>query len=115
MIIKSEKLIYGEKPSLPNYTQDHKADSGKTDYTLLSVPFLEKMAEVRMFGVVRYKERDSWKKVEPERFKQALMRHCMEYINGKEINLEDGGVSVLAQIAVNAQFLYDLSKEEVKR
>lgn len=90
------------------FDQSVKSDEGKIDYTLLSIPALKELAKVRMFGVKKYGDRDSWRKVEPERFKQAMLRHMFDYLEGKSINEEDGGVRVLAQVLCNGMFLLDM-------
>lgn len=90
-----------------------KDDTDKLRYDLLDIDFEEEMAKVITEGAKKY-EPDSWKSVPnaKERYYAALRRHIAAYRKGELINKEDGNVSTLAQIAINAMFLYVLSKEE---
>lgn len=91
----------------------HKDDEGKLRYDLMDVDFEEEMAKVLTEGAKKYAP-NNWKNVEDakERYYAALRRHTAAYRKGELINEEDGNVSTLAQIAINAMFLYVLSKEE---
>lgn len=90
-----------------------KDDKDKLRYDLLDVGFEEEMAKVITEGAKKYEE-NNWKNVPnaKERYYAALRRHTAAYRKGELINEEDGNVSTLAQIAINAMFLYVLSKEE---
>ena len=90
-----------------------KDDEGKLRYDLMDVDFEEEMAKVLTEGVKKYEE-NSWQNVPnaKERYYAALRRHTAAYRKGECINEEDGNVSTLAQIAINAMFLYVLSKDE---
>lgn len=90
-----------------------KDDADKLRYDLMDVNFEEEMAKVLTEGAKKYEE-NSWQNVPnaKERYYAALRRHTAAYRKGELINEEDGNVSTLAQIAINAMFLYVLSKEE---
>lgn len=90
-----------------------KDDSDKLRYDLLDIDFEEEMAKVITEGAKKYEE-NSWMNVPnaKERYYAALRRHTAAYRKGELINEEDGNVSTLAQIAINAMFLYVLNKEE---
>lgn len=85
-----------------NHDQSIKKDAGKIQYGLIPPECVKELAKVYMYGMEKYGKKDSWKQVEPERYKEALLRHVYEYLQGESINEEDGGVRVLAQIAWNA-------------
>jgi len=93
----------------------YKDDAGKIRYDLLDVNFEEEMAKVLTIGTKKYAP-NSWKNVSDakNRYYAALRRHTAATRKGEIINKEDGNVNHYAQIAVNAMFLYALSKEEEK-
>lgn len=52
-----------------------KHDAGKIRPTLLPVTALERVAEVREYGCRKYGDPENWRKAEPQRYLDALMRH----------------------------------------
>ena len=82
-------------------------------YNIMNIDYEEEKAKVLTEGAKKYAP-NSWKNVEDakERYYAALRRHTAAYRKGELVNEEDGNVSTLAQIAINAMFLYVLSKEE---
>lgn len=91
------------------FDQTIKADKGKLDLTLVSPTLIEEVAKVRMYGVAKYRERDNWRLVEPERYEAALYRHWLSYLNGEETDPESG-LSHLSHIACNVMFLMEVEK-----
>jgi hypothetical protein len=95
--------------------QTYKADSGKTRLDLVSPTFIEAVGKIRTFGVQKYGDGDSWKKVEPQRYMAALLRHINAYRMGEEIDKESG-MSHLWHAACNLMFLIDLDeRKDTKR
>jgi hypothetical protein len=91
--------------------QEVKADAGKPRPTLVPVSLIRAVADVRMFGLNKYKGEDNWKRVEPKRYKDALYRHWLAYLDG-EIYDKESGLPHLWHLATNVAFLIDLEKEE---
>lgn len=62
--------------------QTAKKDNGKIEITLATPEIMEAVAVVKMFGNEKYPEggNDNWKKVEIERYRNALFRHLFEYL-----------------------------------
>lgn len=62
--------------------QTAKKDNGKIAITLAPPEIMEAVAVVKMFGNEKYPEggNDNWKKVEIERYRNALFRHLFEYL-----------------------------------
>ena len=62
--------------------QNAKRDNGKIAITLAPPEIMEAVAVVKMFGNEKYPEggNDNWKKVEIERYRNALFRHLFEYL-----------------------------------
>lgn len=89
-----------------------KDDGSKLDWTILPWNQLKEVVEVLDYGARLY-SRDNWKKVEPERYKAALMRHVVAYINGEKDDA-DSKKHHLAHAICDALFLmYFDSKKEV--
>lgn len=94
--------------------QDIKADNGKPRVTLVPLQIIRDIARVREFGLQKYKEKESWKSVEPERYRDALLRHCLLYIEDPLGLDEESGLPHLWHLACNVAFLCELQKGEYK-
>lgn len=93
--------------------QEAKADAGKPRLTLVPRRIIWDIAEVRMYAVNnKYKDPDNWKKVEPQRYKDALMRHLMKYLDNPKSVDEESGLNHLWHIACNVAFLCELEDVE---
>jgi mannose/cellobiose epimerase-like protein (N-acyl-D-glucosamine 2-epimerase family) len=80
-----------------------KHDQGKLRWSLLPWWQLEEAVEVLEIGAANHGA-DNWRYVEPNRFKEALLRHVVAYIKGEYVD-KDSGKSHLAHIVTNALFL----------
>lgn len=59
--------------------QTAKADGGKLRLTLVPTEAVEAVAAIRMYGVQKYTDKNNWKRVEKERYKDAALRHFIRY------------------------------------
>lgn len=84
-----------------------KADAGKLRPTLVPPKLTLAVSAVRMYGTQKYKDPNNWKKVEVERYRDALYRHWLAYLEGEECDRESG-LPHMWHIACNAAFLIDL-------
>ena len=84
-----------------------KADSGKVRPTLVPPSLVMAVANVREYGCKKYKDPDNWRKVEPQRYKDALYRHFLAYLSGEKIDNESG-LPHLWHMACNIAFLVEL-------
>jgi RecJ-like exonuclease len=89
--------------------QEAKADAGKPRPTLVPVSLIEAVASVREYGVAKYHDPDNWKKVEPQRYKDAAYRHWLAYIKGEKLDPESG-LPHLHHCACNLAFLIEMEK-----
>ena len=96
----------------PLNKQEAKADAGKPQLTLVPRQMLFDIAEVRAFGVKKYKDPDNWKKVEIQRYRDAAFRHFMAYLDDPQGNDKESGLSHLAHLACNIAFLCELEKKK---
>ncbi len=88
-----------------------KADGAKVRPTLLFKSLHKSLSEVLAvleFGAKKYAP-DNWKKVEPHRYDDALLRHVMAYLSGEK-NDPDSNLDHLAHAACCILFLLELRK-----
>lgn len=90
--------------------QEAKQDAGKPRPTLVPVSLIEAVMAVREHGTMKYKDPDNWRQVEPQRYKDALYRHWLSYLSGKEDD-EESGLPHLWHMACNLAFLIEMEDE----
>ena len=97
----------------PENTSDQsaKADAGKLELTLVPTGIIRAIAKVRMYGTAKYKERDNWKKVSAQRYRDAAYRHFLSYIEDPYGVDNESGLPHLWHLACNIAFLIELEKE----
>lgn len=109
------------KPNLPdNVTdinvgnkQEAKADSGKPRPTLVPASLVSAVTAVREFGCKKYHDPDNWRRVEPQRYRDALYRHWLAYLGGEEKD-QESGLPTLWHCACNLAFLIELEAKDDK-
>ena len=89
--------------------QRAKADAGKIRPTLVPVSAIRAIAAIREYGCLKYHDPDNWKRVEPERYKDAAYRHWLAYLDGEQ-NDTESGLPHLWHLACNIAFLIDLEQ-----
>lgn len=87
-----------------------KADAGKVRPTLVPVSLVKAVAAVREYGARKYGSPDNWRKVEIQRYRDALYRHWLEYLDGNWVD-EESGLPHLHHLACNVAFLIELEEE----
>lgn len=92
--------------------QELKRDAGKPQLTLVPTQIITDIARVREFGVAKYKKRDSWKQVAIQRYRDALFRHLLLYLNDPKGVDDESGLPHLSHVACNVAFLCELEKED---
>jgi hypothetical protein len=90
-----------------------KADTGKVRPTLVPTSLMYAVAKVREYGCKKYKDPENWRKVEPQRYKDALYRHWLAYLSGEKYD-EESGLSHLWHLACNVAFLIDMEVQDGK-
>lgn len=93
-------------------SQAAKADAGKPRLTLVPMQIVFDVAEVREYGNRKYGDKDNWKKVEAERYREAAFRHFLRYIDDPSSVDEESGLPHLWHLACNVAFLCEMEKEE---
>ena len=94
------------KQELPTNIQEAKADKGKPRPTLCPPSLVSAVTAVREYGTNKYHDPDNWKQVSCERFRDALYRHWLAYLQGEELDKESH-LPHLWHIACNVAFLIE--------
>ena len=92
----------------------NKYDNGKPRLDLVPPAIIEAVGEVRTYGIKKYGDSESWKTVEPERYRAAMMRHLCAYLRDPESIDEESGINHLHHAACNIAFLLEMEKEKNK-
>ena len=90
--------------------QKAKGDKGKPKLSLVPRRIIFDIAAIREYGNNKYPEGgvDNWKKVEPERYRDAAFRHFLAYLDDPYGVDEESGLPHLWHLACNIAFLCDL-------
>lgn len=94
-----------------NFDQSVKSDKGKIRPTLVPVSLIKAVAAVREYGCQKYRDPENWKNVEPQRYKDALFRHWLSYLEDPHGVDAESGLPHLWHLACNAAFLIEMEGE----
>lgn len=95
-------------------SQEAKADAGKPRLTLVPRRIIWDIAEIREYGNRKYGDTENWRRVEPQRYRDAAMRHMMRYLDDPDGNDDESGLPHLWHLACNIAFLCELEEEKQK-
>jgi len=87
--------------------QSVKADAGKARWGLVPWAAVKLLADVVTFGATKYGD-GSWRRVEVERYHDALHRHLHAWRCGEQ-NDPDSGLPHLAHALCNVAFMLELT------
>ena len=90
--------------------QRAKADAGKPQLTLVPREIIWAIARVRMYGNKKYGDPENWRQVEPQRYRDAMMRHMLKYLENPNAVDEDSGLPHLWHLATNCAFLCEMEQ-----
>ena len=85
--------------------QEAKADAGKPRLTLVPPDIIWAIAEVREYGTKKYGDPENWRKVSPQRYRDAMFRHMMAYLAAYHGRDPESGLPHLWHLACNVAFL----------
>lgn len=88
--------------------QSAKADNGKPILSTVPKQIIYEIEKVRSYGTKKYGDVDNWKKVEIERYHEALLRHTLAIWNDIEAVDEESGLKHLSHIATNCAFILEM-------
>lgn len=95
-------------------SQGAKADKGKLRPTLVPVSLIRAVATVREYGCYKYHDPENWKRVGPQRYRDALYRHWLAYLADPGGVDEESGLPHLWHLACNAAFLIEMEESREK-
>ena len=87
---------------------DAKADAGKPRPTLVPPSLVEAVTEVREVGTRKYGDPENWRKVEPQRYWDATLRHALKAWEDYRAVDEESGLPHIYHMATNLAFLIAL-------
>ena len=93
---------------------ENKFDGEKVRLDLVEPSIIEAIGKVRTYGVEKYGDDQSWRKVEKQRYVAAAMRHFEAYRKG-ESNDPESGMPHLWHCACNLMFLIELENEQQEK
>lgn len=88
--------------------QTAKRDAGKPRPTLVPPKIIWAITKVREFGCQKYSDPDNWKKVEPQRYRDAAYRHWLAYLENTDSIDEESGLPSLWHLLTDIGFLVAL-------
>lgn len=90
------------------YNQEAKQDSGKPQLRLVPTEIVNAIARVREYGCEKYHDPENWKRVEKERYIDAMYRHLLAYIDDNGGVDAESGLPHLWHLACNVAFLIEI-------
>lgn len=87
-----------------------KADGGKHRPTLVPTSLVRAVTAIREYGCQKYHDPENWRRVEPQRYRDAAYRHWLEYLDGKAVD-EESGLPHLWHLACNIAFLIEMERD----
>lgn len=106
------ELMANRKPDTKADDQEVKADSGKPRLTLVPPRIIWDIAAVREYGNRKYGDPENWRKVSPQRYRDAAFRHFMRYLATPHGVDEESGLPHLWHLACNVAFLCELEDDK---
>ena len=85
--------------------QEAKADSGKPRPSLVPPALIDGVMRIREFGTARYGDPNNWRKVDADRYHDALLRHILAMWEDWGAVDPDSGMPHLWHAACNIAFL----------
>lgn len=92
-----------------NNDQKAKADAGKPRISLVPMrKTLEAVARVREYGNKKYHDPENYRTVSVDRYKDALMRHLLAFLENPESKDSESGLLHLDHALCNMFFIKEL-------
>lgn len=106
--VKVDKPKATVKLTQINNDQTAKADYGKEKLTLVPRRIIHDICAIRMYGNEKYGDPENWRKVEPERYRDAAYRHFLAYLDDPYGVDKESGLPHLWHLACNIAFLCEM-------
>ena len=97
--------------------QTAKADAGKPRLSLVPRKIIWAIARIREFGCAKYASGgiDNWRRVEIERYRDAMYRHWLAYLDNPHGVDRESGLPILWHCACNLAFLIELEDDAIEK
>lgn len=97
--------------------QTAKADAGKPRLSLVPRKIIWAIARIREFGCAKYASGgiDNWRRVEIERYRDAMYRHWLAYLDNPHGIDHESGLPILWHCACNLAFLIELEDDAIEK
>jgi len=92
--------------------QTIKADAGKLQIHLVPMQIVKDIAQVRMYGIDKYGDTDSWQRVELTRYIDAMLRHTLDFLADPGGKDPESGIQHYKHMACNMAFICALMEGE---
>ena len=109
---KAVEIDQVKEANMDKRNQQAKADAGKPHPSYCPVALIDGVIAVREHGTAKYGDPENWRKVEPERYWQAILRHTLAIWEDPYAVDPESGLLHLEHIATNAAFLLQMRKED---
>ena len=93
--------------------QINKFDANKIKPSLVPTQIVKDIAIVREYGNKKYKNPDSWRKVEINRYVDAFYRHWLSFLEDYSSKDDESGIEHYKHCACNIAFICTLMKDKV--
>lgn len=104
----------GEKIVKRN-SDNNKFDSGKLQIRHVPPQIIRDIAEIRMYGIEKYKDPENWKRVELDRYIDALLRHTLSFMEDTHSVDEESHKEHYKHMACNMAFICELMAKDKKQ
>lgn len=91
--------------------QEAKLDGGKLEISLVPTQIVRDISEVRMYGTKKYGDPENWKRVELQRYINAMLRHTLAFWEDPHSVDEESGIPHYKHAECNWAFISELMKE----
>ena len=98
---EDDMTIMDENVKLPGA----KSDAGKLDLTQVPPEIIRAIAAIRDYGNRKYVDPDNWRRVEPQKFHAALIRHAVAMWEDPWAVDPESGYPHLWHLVTNGAFL----------
>lgn len=110
--VEKAKKIIADAPMTLMPNQDAKADAGKMRPSLVPPEIITAIAKVREYGCRKYSDPDNWKRVEPQRYWEAYLRHTIAAWEDYTSVDPESGLMHIEHAATNLAFLLALIQRD---
>lgn len=94
-----------DKPQKPAKLPGAKNDDGKLPLSTVPPAAIRAIAEIRRYGNQKYADPQNWRRVDPKKFHEAMLRHCLACWEDPGAVDPESGLPHLWHLMCNGAFL----------